>query len=252
MEGTDVQWLDPGSTLPQAAAAELEWAWEALRKCTRCRAMVVFYKCVARGAPRPMLPQASCAHALGIHGQAVEGSRHTCTPARTRRGRHLFHAGSVRPGIKLGAAQTGETCSTCMRTGQGNYLANLTLYPGAPLGPKACCTCHAVPRVTRGGAANGSACPTERRARARVHTGRAEFMSFLPEGTQGVVVQPIGSAGVLLAATDTVRGFGRMDQVRTRCCRARACLRMSHVHGVGARRILVALAQHSSALASSG
>lgn len=38
-------------------------------------------------------------------------------------------------------------------------------------------------------------------------------MEFLPEGTQGVVVQPIGNAGVLVAATDTVRGFGRMDQV---------------------------------------
>eukprot|EP00967_Tisochrysis_lutea_P016535 scaffold18634_cov17-Tisochrysis_lutea.AAC.1 len=41
---------------------------------------------------------------------------------------------------------------------------------------------------------------------------RREFMTFLPEGTQGVVVQPIGSSGLLVAATDTVRGFGRMDQ----------------------------------------
>ena len=29
---------------------------------------------------------------------------------------------------------------------------------------------------------------------------------------QGVVVQPIGEAGVLVAATDTVRGFSQLDQ----------------------------------------
>lgn len=39
-------------------------------------------------------------------------------------------------------------------------------------------------------------------------------MAYLPEGTQGVVVQPIGSTGVLVVGTDTVRGIGRMDQVR--------------------------------------
>lgn len=39
-------------------------------------------------------------------------------------------------------------------------------------------------------------------------------MKFLPEGTQGVAVQPIGSAGVLIAATDTIRGISRLDQVR--------------------------------------
>lgn len=45
-------------------------------------------------------------------------------------------------------------------------------------------------------------------------SGRPEFMKFLPEGTQGVAVQPIGSAGVLIAATDTIRGISRLDQVR--------------------------------------
>ena len=29
---------------------------------------------------------------------------------------------------------------------------------------------------------------------------------------QGVVVQPVGDTGVLVAATDTVRGFSRLDQ----------------------------------------
>lgn len=43
--------------------------------------------------------------------------------------------------------------------------------------------------------------------------GRKEFITYLPESTQGVVVQPIGTAGVLVTGTDTVRGIGRMDQV---------------------------------------
>lgn len=58
-----------------------------------------------------------------------------------------------------------------MRSGKGNYLANLVLYPG-----------------------------------------RAEFVEYLPDTTQGVVVQPVGSQGVLVAATDTQRGVSRLDQ----------------------------------------
>lgn len=46
--------------------------------------------------------------------------------------------------------------------------------------------------------------------------GRLEFTSFLPENTQGVVVQPVGSRGVLIAGCDTVRGVGRLDQVGAR------------------------------------
>ncbi len=41
-----------------------------------------------------------------------------------------------------------------------------------------------------------------------------EFVRYLPENTQGVLVQPAGDMGVLVAATDTQRGFGRLDQVR--------------------------------------
>jgi hypothetical protein len=40
-----------------------------------------------------------------------------------------------------------------------------------------------------------------------------EFVQYLPEATQGVVVQPIGSQGVLVVATDTQRGISRLDQV---------------------------------------
>ena len=43
--------------------------------------------------------------------------------------------------------------------------------------------------------------------------GRVEFTAFFPENTQGVLVQPIGSEGILIAGSDTQRGFSRLDQV---------------------------------------
>ena len=65
----------------------------------------------------------------------------------------------------------GDLCAAAMSSGQGNYLANLALYPG-----------------------------------------RVEFEGFLPEGTQGVVIQPIGKSGCLIVGTDTVRGISQLDQ----------------------------------------
>jgi len=44
LEGEQVMWQDPGTSMPQAAAEELKWAWQALQKCTRSQSMVVFYK----------------------------------------------------------------------------------------------------------------------------------------------------------------------------------------------------------------
>lgn len=43
--------------------------------------------------------------------------------------------------------------------------------------------------------------------------GRVEFTSFLPQNTQAAIIQPIGSEGVLIAASNTQRGFTRLDQV---------------------------------------
>lgn len=43
--------------------------------------------------------------------------------------------------------------------------------------------------------------------------GRKEFVQYLPEATQGVIVQPVGSRGVLVVGTDTLRGLSRLDQV---------------------------------------
>ncbi|CAK0745940.1 hypothetical protein CVIRNUC_001656 [Coccomyxa viridis] len=42
--------------------------------------------------------------------------------------------------------------------------------------------------------------------------GRVEFTEYFPENTQGILVQPVGDEGVLVAATDTQRGFGSLDQ----------------------------------------
>ena len=42
--------------------------------------------------------------------------------------------------------------------------------------------------------------------------GRVEFESFLPINTQAVVVQPIGDEGVIIAASNTARGFTPVDQ----------------------------------------
>jgi hypothetical protein len=38
-------------------------------------------------------------------------------------------------------------------------------------------------------------------------------VQYLPEATQGVIVQPLGNAGVLVVGTDTLRGLSRLDQV---------------------------------------
>lgn len=44
------------------------------------------------------------------------------------------------------------------------------------------------------------------------YPGRFEFYKFFPDNTQGVLVQPIGTRGLVVAGTNVVRGFGRVDQ----------------------------------------
>ncbi|KAK9836014.1 hypothetical protein WJX81_006388 [Elliptochloris bilobata] len=116
--------------VPREAAAELRWAWDALRTATRCRALVAFH-----------------------------------------RGRCVMHSGVAARGLRPGAASMGPICMRALETGAGIYMANLVLYPG-----------------------------------------RLEFAGYLPENMQGVLVQPAGEHGLLVAATDTQRGFGRLDQ----------------------------------------
>ena len=88
-------------------------------------------------------------------------------------GRCLAHIGAASTACAPGAAAAGPITASALASGAGTYLANLKLYPG----------------------------------------GSAEFGRFLPSGTAGVLVAP-GSAGrvALILATDTPRGFGRLDQ----------------------------------------
>ncbi|KAL3161340.1 hypothetical protein ABBQ32_010238 [Trebouxia sp. C0010 RCD-2024] len=128
LDGQEVAFIQPG--LPQEAQQELAWAWQSLRDCSTCQAVVVIYN-------------SSC----------------------------LMHMGAARPGHKPQDALLGPICRRAMSSERGNYLANLALYPG-----------------------------------------RVEFTSFLPENTQAAIIQPIGSDGVLIAASNTQRGFTRLDQ----------------------------------------
>ncbi|KAL3161893.1 hypothetical protein ABBQ38_008980 [Trebouxia sp. C0009 RCD-2024] len=128
LDGQEVAFIQPG--LPEEAQQELEWAWQSLRDCSTCQAVVVIY-------------HSSC----------------------------LMHMGVAKPGHNPPEALLGPICRRAMSSERGNYLANLALYPG-----------------------------------------RVEFTSFLPQNTQAAIIQPIGSEGVLIAASNTQRGFTRLDQ----------------------------------------
>ncbi|PNH03732.1 hypothetical protein TSOC_010182 [Tetrabaena socialis] len=78
---------------------------------------------------------------------------------------------------------------------------------------------HILRGLSPGSAAPGDICAQAMRdgrgnylANLLLYPGRPEFTAFLPENTQGVMVQPVGSDGVLVAGTDMVRGFSRLDQ----------------------------------------
>lgn len=128
LEAQQVSFIHHG--LPEDTQQELQWAWQSLKDCSTCQAVVVIYN-------------SSC----------------------------LMHIGAAKPGHKPQDALLGPICRRAMSSERGNYLANLALYPG-----------------------------------------RVEFTSFLPENTQAAIIQPIGSDGVLIAASNTQRGFTRLDQ----------------------------------------
>ncbi len=58
------------------------------------------------------------------------------------------------------------------------------------------------------------ACPWAARRAEPLHgtTASGAFSDQVLHRLQGVALQPIGDAGVLVAATDTVRGFSALDQ----------------------------------------
>lgn len=46
----------------------------------------------------------------------------------------------------------------------------------------------------------------------KCNAGRIEFEKLLPTNLSSLIIAPIGKSGVLLAGSDTVRGFSRLDQ----------------------------------------
>ncbi|EFN56374.1 hypothetical protein CHLNCDRAFT_12757, partial [Chlorella variabilis] len=86
-------------------------------------------------------------------------------------GHCLMQVGVAPPGMALGSAAPGPICQQAMKSGTGNYLANLVLFPG-----------------------------------------RLEFAAYLPANCQAALIQPVGPQGVLVAGSDTQRGYTRLDQ----------------------------------------
>lgn len=119
-------------SLPPSAAQEAKWVWESLKSSTKCGSLLVVYD-----------------------------------------GERVLQAGVGPKGLTLDSAtvELGDICKAVMKSGRGNYMANMALFPG-----------------------------------------RKEFEPTLPINSQGVLVQPIGERGVVIAATGTVRGFSQVDQ----------------------------------------
>lgn len=46
----------------------------------------------------------------------------------------------------------------------------------------------------------------------KLYPARAEFTTFLPDNTQGVLCQPLGERGIVILGTDTPRSFTQRDQ----------------------------------------
>lgn len=92
---------------------------------------------------------------------------------RHLRGKNIFHAGFIGEGQRPGNAKPGEVCKQAMSSGQGNYLANLLLYPGRWLGERS--SEGQLLSIFTDDSLSPSWCSCP---------GRPEFMKFLPEGTQ--------------------------------------------------------------------
>ena len=96
--------VDP--SLPERAREELRWTWDALRSATACESFAVVYKgrrvSQAGVAPRSAFGESADAASEDARLAALETNR---------------------PSL-------GPICERCMRTGGGNYLANLILFPG--------------------------------------------------------------------------------------------------------------------------
>ena len=118
------------SDLPDVARRELEWAWRASASATKCVSMAVFYRgrCVMQAGVRAPASRAGPAESPDELSAAVDG-----VPAEEI---------------------TGPLVAKAMKTGNGNFLANLILFPGRdeffpylPANTKACSCTRSATRV---------------------------------------------------------------------------------------------------------
>ena len=82
-------------------------------------------------APAPQLPSTCSASPLLCR---VWDSLRSATRAKSMvlfyKGRCLMHVGYAASGAPVGGAAPGPICQQAMKSGTGNYLANLVLFPG--------------------------------------------------------------------------------------------------------------------------
>jgi hypothetical protein len=90
-------------------------------------------------------------------------------------------------------------CETCQHAGPRRLRSDMSRCPSATIQSH----CQLFTTTPKSAVHSPSASPP---------AGRLEFTEFLPESSQGVVVQPIGKEGVLIVGTDTQRGISRLDQ----------------------------------------
>jgi hypothetical protein len=174
LDGTRVEWVDPSARLPAAAERELLWAWRALAGTARCASLTLFL----RPPPR---------------AQGVGGGGGGAPP------RVAAHFGALAPGVRGPgeAARAGPVVDEALAKGQGQYLANLVLYPGRGE------FVAYLPEATQGVAVQPFGTPTGKGGGGGGGKAGAAAAAAASGG---------GAAGCLVVGSDTVRGLSRLDQ----------------------------------------
>ena len=149
LEGEEVDWRAPG--LPKALASELQWCaalggggvatvvrWR--RRRWPHAALASWVAGVAGHHPtgrHPPTPPAPCLPAHDCHAlllrrvwDALRSASRTRSLVLFYNGHCLMQVGVAPPGMALGSAAPGPICQQAMKSGTGNYLANLVLFPG--------------------------------------------------------------------------------------------------------------------------
>jgi hypothetical protein len=106
---------------------------------------------------------------------------------------------ALRASTRAGSAAVFFRGARAMQAGVAPSPAAACAAPDAPpLGP-------IVAQATASGTGNYL-------ANLVLYPGRFEFFGYMPANSQGILVQPLGSEGMLVLATGTQRGFSALDQ----------------------------------------